>query len=395
MRMTRLAFALALAAAVLAGCGGNGGPGETAAGGGRQPAADLRVSTAGWKTDFSRHSVPLDEFLGGGPGKDGIPAIDRPRFVAVREADRFLDDPEAVAVLELGGKVKAYPIRILTWHEIVNDRLAGRPISVTYCPLCNSTVAFSREVGGRVLDFGTTGNLRNSDLIMYDRETESWWQQITADAVVGELTGTRLKVLPSQIVSWARLKRTSPDARVLSTNTGFSRSYGDNPYAGYDSDPDSRPFLLDSEPDRSLPPKERVAAVRTGRGAAVVYPFARLRREAPVNDTLPQRSVVGGRPVVVLFDPDLASPLDDSLVSEGRSVGTAAVFSRATGGRTLTFERGPGAGTFRDRQTGSTWDISGRATAGPLRGERLRQIASDDQFWFALAAFFPKADIRR
>src|SRR5215218_9519998 len=134
------------------------------------------------------------------------------------------------------------------WHEIVNDTLADRPIAVTYCPLCNSTVAFSREVGGRTLSFGTTGNLRNSDLVMYDRQTESWWQQITAEAVVGELTGERLEVLPSQILSWAEFRRLHPDGEVLSRDTGHSRPYGENPYTGYDQ-PESSPFLFEGETD--------------------------------------------------------------------------------------------------------------------------------------------------
>jgi hypothetical protein len=393
--MRRIVVAAALAAVTLAACGGGSeGDGIEGPAGSEQAAEEIPFDTGDWTTDFSEHSVPLEEFVGGGPGKDGIPAIDAPQFVSVEEADQFLKDPEAVAVLERDGEVKAYPIRILTWHEIVNDELAGEPIAVTYCPLCNSTVAFSREVGKRVLDFGTTGNLRNSDLVMYDRQTESWWQQITAEAVVGELTGTTLEVLPSQILSWAKLKRIHPDAEVLSTETGFARPYGENPYVGYDADPDSDPFLLEGEPDRSLPPKERVAAVRVGRRSAVVYPFSRLEREAPVNDALPQRAVVGGLEVAIFYDPALASPLEDSFVSEGRRVGTAAVFERRIEARTLTFEPGPRAGSFRDRETGSTWDISGRATAGPLAGERLRQVRSDDQFWFAIAAFLPRVDIR-
>jgi hypothetical protein len=282
----------------------------------------------------------------------------------------------------------------MVWHEIVNDRLAGRPIALTYCPLCNSTLAFDRRVGGRTLSFGTTGNLRNSDLVMYDRQTESWWQQITGQALVGKLTGTTLRAVPSQILSWAQFKRLHPDGRVLSRQTGYDRPYGTNPYAGYDQ-PDSTPLELDRRLDRRLPPKERVVAVQTGDGTAVVYPFSRLSREAPIDDTVPQPAVVGSLPVVVFFDPRVASPLDTAQVSEGRNVGAAAVFERKEDGRTLTMTPGPKPGTFHDRQTASTWDMSGHAVAGPLKGASLRQIRSDDQFWFALAAFFPRAEIRR
>ena len=364
----------------LAGCG--------AAGDSSGDLSSASFDTGGWSTDFAKHSVPLSEFVSGGPGKDGIPAIDRPRFVDVAGGDRFLDGQEPVATVEIGDAAKAYPIRIMVWHEIVNDRLGGRPIALTYCPLCNSTVAFDRRVDGRLLSFGTTGNLRKSDLIMYDRETESWWQQITAQAVVGALTGETLDAIPSQILSWEEFKRLHPDGRVLSPQTGYDRPYGQNPYVGYDQ-PDTAPFGLAGRPDDRLPPKERVAAVQTGPDSAVVYPFSRLAREAPVEDE------IGGQPVVVLFDPSVASPLDEPSVADGRQVGGAAVFERDVMGRTLSFEPGPRPGTFRDSQTGSTWGMDGRAAAGPLRGERLAQLTSDDQFWFALAAFFPEASIRR
>jgi hypothetical protein len=292
-------------------------------------------------------------------------------------------------VVALGGEVRGYPLQILTWHEIVNDEISGEPVAITYCPLCNSTVAFRRELDGEPVEFGTTGMLRNSDLVMYDRETESWWQQITAEAVVGELTGSALEVLPSQILSWAEFRRAHPDGLVLSRDTGFERNYGINPYLSYDSDPDSQPFLLQGEPDHSLPPKERVAAIRTGDGSAVVYPFSRLRDDAPLEDE------VDGRPVVVFFDPDVASALDASAISEGRSVGASAVFERTADGRTLEFESRPQTGPVRDEQTGSTWSMSGEATSGPLAGTRLEQIPHDDQFWFAVAAFYPRVEIRR
>jgi Protein of unknown function (DUF3179) len=238
----------ALVAATLSACGGGTGAGNREEG---EAAAGAPFSTAGWETDFSRHSVPLDEFVGGGPPKDGIPSIDDPKFVAVNEADAFLDPREPVAVVELGHSTHAYPLQVLVWHEIVNDEIAGDAVAVTYCPLCNSTVAFRREIDGRPVEFGTTGMLRNSDLVMYDRQSESWWQQITAEAVVGELTGERLEVLPSQILSWKQVQRLHPAAEVLSRDTGFERDYGTNPYTGYDADPESQPFLFDGEPDHS------------------------------------------------------------------------------------------------------------------------------------------------
>ncbi|MGH2948018.1 MAG: DUF3179 domain-containing protein [Solirubrobacteraceae bacterium] len=376
---------LVAAGALIAGCGGGtaGAPDD------RPQSTDatdeLRVSTGGWKTDFTRHSVPLGEFISGGPPRDGIPPIDEPKPVAIAAADEWLDAKEPVLVVEVGGKARAYPIQILVWHEIVNDRLGGRPIAVTYCPLCNSSLVFDRQVDDvGLLRFGTTGNLRHSDLVMWDDRTESWWQQLTAEAVVGELTGTRLEVLPSQTLSWADFKVRHPDGDVLSRDTGHDREYGANPYEGYD-DPDSQPFLLEGAPDRRLPPKERVVAIRDGDGAVVV-PFSRLARE-PVAQVEAR-----GVPVVVLYKRGVVSPLDAAAIAESRDVGTAGTFDRRLDGRTLSFEPA-GDGRFRDRETGSTWDVTGRATAGPLAGSRLPPVVSDQQFWFALAAFLPDARI--
>jgi Protein of unknown function (DUF3179) len=372
---------LVFAVAVIAGCGAGGAD--------RAPAVDssarLRVSADGWKTDFSRHSVPLGEFIPGGPPRDGIPPIDDPRPVSVLAADRWLDDREPVLAVEVAGRARAYPVQILVWHEIVNDRLGGRAIAVTYCPLCNSSLVFDREVEGvGLLRFGTTGNLRHSDLVMWDDRTESWWQQLTGEAVVGRLTGTRLEVLPSQTVSWADFRAHHPDGDVLSRATGHERDYGRNPYEGYD-DPDSDPFLLEGEADRRLPPKERVVAVKD-REAAVVVPFSRLARQ-PVAEAR-----VAGVPVVVLYRRGVLSPLDAATITSSRDVGTAGAFDRRLDGRTLSFAPA-GDGRFRDRQTGSIWDVTGAATGGPLAGRRLRPVVSDQQFWFALAAFLPDARI--
>jgi Protein of unknown function (DUF3179) len=344
---------------------------------------ELQVDMSGWETDFSKHSVPLSEFQSGGPPRDGIPPIDEPKPTSQADADEWLSAREPVLAVEAAREVRAYPIQILVWHEIVNDTLGDRPIAVTYCPLCNSSLVFDRGVAGRTLTFGTTGNLRRSDLVMWDRQTESWWQQLSAEAVVGELTGTRLEVLPSQTLSWSDFKRIHPGGDVLSRDTGVQRDYGANPYAGYDQ-PDSEPFLFDGETDDRLPPKERVVAIFTEE-ETVVVPFSRLARE-PVVET-----EAGGRPVVVFYKRGVVSPLDAPVIDASRDVGTAAAFDARLAGQRLSFERrGDG---FVDRETGSRWDIAGRAVAGELAGERLRPIRHDQQFWFALAAFLPDARI--
>lgn len=352
------------------------------------PARDeLRVSTRGWKTDFTKHTVPLREFRGGGPGRDGIPPIDRPKFETVAQADAWLKPLEPVVHLQVGGDARAYPLQVLIWHEIVNDEVGGVPVAVTFCPLCNTAIVFDRRLDGRTLDFGTTGNLRYSDLVMWDRQTESWWQQLSAEAVVGDLAGTRLEVLPSQTLSWKDFRTSYPDGDVLSRDTGADRPYGDNPYEGYDIE-DTQPFLFDGETDDRLPAKERVAAVFAEPTEAAVVPFSRLAREPAVN------AEVGGIPVVVLYKPGVVSPLDDRSISDSRDVGTAAAFDRRLDGRSLELQPA-GDGRFKDRATGSTWDITGRAIAGRLKGERLEPVRHDEQFWFALAAFLPEAEILR
>jgi Protein of unknown function (DUF3179) len=382
MKRPWLAAALALTVIVVPACDDDQPSTADRARGG-DPADVLQIDTSGWETDFSKHSVPLSEFQSGGPPRDGIPPVDEPKPTSQSDADEWLSEREPILAVEVGEDVRAYPLQILVWHEIVNDALGGRPIAVTYCPLCNSSLVFDRRVRGRTLTFGTTGNLRKSDLVMWDRQTESWWQQLSAEAVVGELTGTKLKVLPSQTLSWADFKRIHPGGDVLSRDTGVTRDYGSNPYAGYDQ-PDSDPFLFEGEADDRLPPKERVVAIFAG-DETVVVPFSRLAREPVV------QTDAGGRPVVVFYKRGVVSPLDAPSIDGSRDVGTAAAFDPRVNGRRLSFERRDDG--FVDRQTGSRWDIAGRAVAGELAGERLAPVRHDQQFWFALAAFVPDARI--
>jgi Protein of unknown function (DUF3179) len=335
-----------------------------------------------WKTDFSKHSVPIGEFLPGGPPRDGIPPIDHPRPVSLAAGDRFLAAREPVIAIAVAGQARAYPEQILVWHELVNDTLGGRPILVSYCPLCNSALAFDRRVRGRTLSFGTTGKLRNSDLVMWDRQTQSWWQQIAGTALVGHYTGARLSSIDAQVLSWAQFKAAYPHGTVLSRRTGFDRPYGANPYVGYDTVPSTRPTFYGGRLDPRLPPLERVVAVFAG-GQVVVVPFSTLARRPVVT------GVVGGRPFVVLYARGVVSALDEPVIARSRDVGAAGAFDPRLGSRTLSFTA-TGNGTFRD-QTGTTWNLAGHAIQGPLRGRRLRALRHDEQFWFALAAFIPQA----
>ena len=344
-----------------------------------------RFQRQGWRTDFSKSSVPLEEITSGGVSRDGIPPLDNPRYVPVEEADEWLEDLEPVILLEIDGDARAFPLQIMTWHEIVNDEVGGTPVSVTFCPLCNSAITFDRRLDGVVYDFGTSGNLRNSDLVMWDRQTESWWQQFTGEAIVGELTGSLLTFLPSTIVSWADFKGFHPDGMVLSRDTGYPRDYGRNPYVGYDR-ADEPPFLFFGVPDGRLLPKERVAAVSAG-GVDVAFPFNVLAEEGAVNCR------VGGEELVVFFQPGTRSALDHSLIERSKEVGATGVFLAKAGGRTLTFSREDGR--FMDEETGSAWDFAGRAVEGELEGAMLTPVVHANHFWFAWAAFKPDTVVYR
>lgn len=343
------------------------------------PPSTPPFSTASWSTDFSKRTVEWDEILSGGPPKDGIPSIDQPEFESVAMASDWLSDRDPVIFFREGDDVRAYPLAILIWHEIVNDEVGGKPVTVTFCPLCNASIVFDRTVDGQVLDFGTTGKLRNSDLIMYDRQTESWWQQFTGGAIVGELTGTQLAFLASQVISFADFAAEFPEGKVLA-QPSVARQYGANPYTGYDST-EGRPFLYSGEMDERLPSTSRVVGVDLG-DATMAYPFDAAAQAGAINDE------VAGTPLVVFHKPGTASALDTGVIADGQDIGSVAVYDRRVGDQTLTFTAN-GDGTYTDAETGSTWDIFGQAVDGDLAGTQLERLLSFDHFWFAWSAFFP------
>ena len=343
------------------------------------------INTGGWETDFSLHTVPYDSIMSGGPPRDGIPPIDAPTFVTFTEADEFLDPLEPVVSFVHEGNARAYPLQIMTWHEIVNDEVGGIPVVVTFCPLCNSAIVFHRELDGDIYTFGTTGKLRNSDLIMWDRQTESWWQQLTGEAIVGELAGRKLTFLPAAIISWNDFKAIYPDGKVLSKKTGYLRNYGANPYTGYDR-VDQPPFLYSGELDDRLQPKERVLTVNIGETHAA-FPFSVLETELVVNHN------VGGVDLVALFKPGVRSALDKGMIRSGRQIGAAGLFRAELDGEKLMF-RSDG-GRFVDTGTGSVWNIRGEAVEGPLKGKTLTPVPHTNSFWFAVAAFRPDTGIYR
>ncbi len=222
--------------------------------------------------DFSKHSIPRSEIRSGGPPKDGIPAILEPKFVRVDQAT-FIKDQDRVLGLVHHGESKAYPINILNWHEIVNDVVGGRPVFITYCPLCGTGMAFDPTFNGRVYTFGVSGLLYKSDVLMYDHQTESLWSQIRKEAVTGEMIGSRLTLLPLIHTTWKAWKKEHPQTLVLSTDTGYRRDYGRDPYAGY-ADTDRLIFSV-GKIDPRFPPKTWILGVERN-GITKAYPFPEL-----------------------------------------------------------------------------------------------------------------------
>ncbi|MEF8795611.1 MAG: DUF3179 domain-containing protein [Salinivenus sp.] len=335
-------------------------------------------------TDLTNATIDLSTLRPGGPPKDGIPSIDNPSFVSIGSASRWVDPEEPVIAIQMNGVAKAYPLQILTHHEIANDEIGGTPVAVTFCPLCYSSIAFERRLDGEPVTFGVSGLLRKSDLVMYDRKTETLWQQFTGEAVVGDRAGDELEIVSSQLISFRQFAQNYPDGTVLSRDTGYDRPYGQNPYAGYD-DVDQSPFAYDGPTDDRLPPKEKVVAVELD-GTHKAYPHSITEEQRVIHDA------IGDRSLVVFHAPGAVSALDARQISASKEVGSTGVFDRRVDGRTLTFTYA-GDGHFEDEQTGSVWTVTGRAVEGPLEGTQLERIEHGDYFAFAWFAFRPDATL--
>lgn len=302
---------------------------------------------------------------------DAIPPIHAPRYEPALEADWLREDDMVIGYASRG-QAWAYPIRILNFHEIVNENLDGEPVLISYCPLCYSGIVYSRRLGDRLLTFGNTSALYDSDMVMLDYETGSYWWQVAGEAIVGPLTGEGLQILPSTVTTWNAWHKLHPDTQVLSRDTGFGRNYDQDPFATYAEFVDAGEFAFpvgEAARDERLSPATIVLALRVA-GEAVAYP---LERSAPsvVHDE------VGGSPVAVFIDPEAP---------------TGAAFHPVAAGELLRFdwtEAGP-----VDANTGSLWDLSGRAIDGPLSGEQLRALPTKTSFWFAIVAAEPGIEVR-
>ena len=278
-----------------------------------------RWKSEGWKTDFSKSNVRFPTIQSGGPPKDGIPPIDDPIFQTVSENTTYADK-EPVIGLEFNGDARAYPLQVMTWHEIVNDTVGGKPVAVTFCPLCNAAIVFDATLDGEPHTFGTTGKLRNSDLIMYDRKTESWWQQFSGEAITGAYTGKLLDILPARLESWAQFKARHPDGKVLVPNNPARRDYGRNPYVGYDVA--ARPFLYSGPFPENISPMARVVIVRRKGAEPIIVAMQKVRDR--------QELMLDGYRLT--WSAGQTSALNAANIAESKDVGTV-VAERVDGGK--------------------------------------------------------------
>lgn len=307
---------------------------------------------------------------------NAIPAVNAPAMVDPDDvAVDYLLDTDKVLGVVMNGEARAYPHNVLWHHEIVNDDIGGTPVSVTFCPLTGSGLAFSPVVGAQTLDLGVSGLLFANNLVMYDRTSgDVYGPQLTVNGVCDSFSGTSLDLLPVQEMSWGRWKELHPDTRVVSGSLGFARNYRAYPYGTYD-DINNTDLLQSMAVDDTRPIKERVLAIRDGAGGRG-YPYGDLR---DMGDVVAINDDVGGVPTVVFF--------------ESRLGNAALAFDRRVGGQTLTFEAQPG-GSWVDLETNSTWQLDGTATGGPLAGEVLRtREDAYTVFWFAWRHFQPNGEV--
>ena len=387
--------------------------------------------------DFSTHNIPLEEVIRGNPQPNGIPSIGHegdwldwtsptspPEFISQEEASLWLGEQEPVISIMLNGEAKAYPLQILTYHEIVNDSIGGIPIAITFCPLCNSAIAFDRRillteehrtlqlqnndqlifsdlddtlieayafqnshlpqfVTALEVTFGTSGLLYNSNLLMFDSKSSTLWSQIMGRANIGILTDARLLKYPAQIISFDEFQTSYPNALVLSRETGFNRPYGNNPYPGYDHI-SSPAFLFRGPTDNRLLAKERVVSIGL-KEDSVAFPWNLLREVHVVNH------YVADTRITVFWKDGTTSALDTTKIGNGKPIGAVGVYNRNVDETVLTF-RWDGA-HFRDIETNSKWALTGQAIEGTLQGRQLEPISHDNTLWFAWAAFKPETRI--
>lgn len=345
-----------------------------------------------WKTDTTQTAIDLSELSVVLP-RGSFQVLNYPKFIGKEKGLSEFFEREPVMAVEIDGNAKAYPLNVLSIHEIANDTLAGEPILATFCPLCNAGIVFDRRLNYKgqdyLLDFEVSGMLRKSDMVMADKQTESWWQQLMGEAIVGELAGAELNIIPSLVISVEEFFERYPDGKILSKESGSQQAqqaYGKNYYEGYD-DNDGKPynrFFDENSLDDRLPPMERIVDIRS-QGEFKVYPFSTVAEKGVINDEF------NGKNVVLFYQPGVVSVLDKKEISESKDIGTVTVFNSLLDGKVLIFKKVDNK--FIEANTNSVWDITGRCVEGKLKGKQLEIEPHGNHFAFAWLAFHPETII--
>ena len=317
----------------------------------------------------NRNIVPPELIVNGGPPPDGIPSIDNPKFIQIQKAEEFLEDSDLVVGLNINGDIRAYPLQILVWHEIVNDKVGNTPVAVTYCPLCFTNQVFNRTMNdGQILEFGTSGKLYNSNLVMYDRTTKSLWSQAMAQGIGGTFAGIKLERIPFDVAYWKEWKQLYPDSKVLSTDTGSTRPYGADPYGDYYTNGEIL-FPVSNSDDR-VGLKE-IAIGLENKGQYKAFKLQEIEDKKVINNQ------VNGKPIVLFsLHPFMAR-----------------VYDPVVNGQTLEFNYNIKDKKFVDKQTNSMWNFDGKSISGQMKGKQLTRLSFDEGFWFEWVAFHPKTEL--
>lgn len=345
-----------------------------------------------WKTDTNKTNIDLSELIVVLP-RGSFQVLNYPKFIGKEKGLGEYFEREPVMAVEIDGSAKAYPLNVLSIHEIANDTISGVPVLATFCPLCNAGLVFDRRLNfdgkSYLLDFEVSGMLRKSDMVMADKQTESWWQQLLGKAIVGELAGAELELIPSLVVSVKEFFERYPGGKILSKDSGSlqaRQAYGKNYYENYDNE-DAKPygrFFDEKNLDHRLPPMERIVDIRS-LGEFKVYPFSIASEKGVINDEF------NGKNVVLFYQAGVVSVLDKKEISESKDIGTVTVFNSVLDGEVLTFEKVDDK--FIDTNTNSVWDITGRCVEGKLKGKQLEIEPHGNHFAFAWLAFHPDTKI--
>jgi hypothetical protein len=323
-----------------------------------------------------KHTVPLDKIVSGGPPQDGIPSIDNPNFQSVQEADEILEDSELIVGLNMNGDIRAYPLQILVWHEIVNDVVGGKPVAVTYCPLCFTNQIFDRTLSdGNVVEFGTSGKLYNSNLVMYDRTSNSLWSQALGEGIVGEYAGVKLERLPFDVAYWKEWKKLYPESKVLSRETGSIRPYGADPYGDYYSN-DLILFPVAND-DKRLGLKEIVIGLEH-QNLYKTYRLQDIETKKIINDAIGDDNKIA----LVSLQPFMTRVFDRVIENENKSekIVVDLLYNETTN-------------TLIDKITNSEVNVDGKFISGPLENKQLKRLPMDQGFWFEWVAFHPETEV--